>query len=1543
MQKPRLTERFWPTLAVVLLLSLENLFAHQITFNSAMTYSDTQPSGGAASVANWSGAAFDAANIGGSGVNANGAPNNGTANDASTYVANNQPVQGQSFLTGGAANGYKLNAVTVRMAGYTNNIASGANNVYWNLHEQNGPIILTICEINGTNRTVVTMQNFKAGDVNNPGSGNSANGPGDYLTFQLPFTTHLKSNTTYGFEIAIGNGSANYFEWLGTQDPNALATGTAYNRAWWGGPLTPLAGDRVFMADMTELISSPTNFAHPGTLHTQADLDRMKARVLASQQPWLSGYNVLLGSAYNNLGWPAYNVDYIVRGSSGNNYTRSQQDAQLIYTLTLIWHMTGDTNYANRAVQIANVWSDLLGIQGDSNASLAAGICGYLFASAGELLSTYPGWAESEKQAYKAMMMRVFYPANFDFLWRHHDTFINEGGNTHYRLNWDTANMASMAAIGILCDNRAVYEQAVDYFKFGPGNGRVERAAWYVHPGGLGQGEEAGRDQGHNLGGWHAMALLCQMAWNQGDDLFSYDNNRVLRVFEYNAKYNLWNNDVPYARHRNSDLDYTEGSVSGAGRGLGGYYQHELVYNHYVNLKGLAAPWSKLAAEATRPEPWPNTGIHPSQVDWFGLGTLTYTRDAITTDQPPTGLRANWSKHKIVLDWWGAARATNYFVKRAATSGGPYTQIGSVAGPNLNFTDTNAVNGTTNFYIVTAATPTGNLDSAPLRVAQELVTRYPFEGSTNDVVGTRHAQLKGGSTGLPGYAAGFGGGQAIDLDGVDDYVKLPVGAANYQDITISAWVLWDGGGNWQRVFDFGSEIEKSMFLTPKNGGGVIEFGFTTTRGGNVGGDASYYLTGGAMPVGVWTHLVVTINGDAMTLYVNGVPKDTRVNDLIDPLHGQPFCYLGKSMWNGDPLFNGRIDDFRIYNHALSGADVYALWGQSANSAPKFPTNPIDRSATEDTAFNQALSASDVNGGVLTFSKLSGPAWLTVATNGALSGTPANADVGENLFVVRVADPVGATDDATLRITVQNTNDAPSWITNPIDGGSAVAGHPYAFSVASGFATDVDVGDSFSFSKASGPGWLSVATNGAISGVPLAANAGTNNFTLRVTDVAGAFADASFTVVVSIPPDAAVAFWNFEEGMADTYVPYAPGAAGQYDGSMKDVSVYANHLSAWSTSWEWYRTNVPAAITPQTGVTNKLSVQNANNFNAMSAIGTALTNWNPTQWTIEAAFMTDRTTGFQTIVGRDSYGAFAGNTQLSALYLSVRPSGSVAVQFTDSASNNWNLASATGIVEINQWQAIAAVSDGATLSLYLKNVTAGESNYTKVATLSIAASTNPALAIGTGNGADWDPGVITVGRGLYNGGHTDRLFGYIDDVRLSGAALNTNQFLYSTPLPPAVPTGLVAFGSDTQVALSWNAGTNATGYKLKRSLTSGGPYVVVAGPVNTNFTDTGLFNGTAYYYVVTAAGIGGESANSVEVLGRPVSLIAPELSFTNSAAQLQIEWPATHAGWRLQSQTNPLTTGLAANWFTVPGSSTTNNITLPVDANQGSVFYRLTYP
>jgi hypothetical protein len=91
-----------------------------------------------------------------------------------------------------------------------------------------------------------------------------------------------------------------------------------------------------------------------------------------------------------------------------------------------------------------------------------------------------------------------------------------------------------------------------------------------------------------------------------------------------------------------------------------------------------------------------------------------------------------------------------------------------------------------------------------------------------------------------------------------------------------------------------------------------------------------------------------------------------------------------------------------------------------------------------------------------------------------------------------------------------------------------------------------------------------------------------------------------------------------------------------------------------------------------------------------------------------------------------------------------------------------------------------------------------------------------------------------------------------------------------PPPPAVPTGLVATPGNTQVGLIWNASTSATSYNVKRSTTTGGPYTTVNSPNVTNFIDTGLTNGTKYFYVVSAVNSAGESGNSSEVNAIPLA-------------------------------------------------------------------------
>ena len=101
---------------------------------------------------------------------------------------------------------------------------------------------------------------------------------------------------------------------------------------------------------------------------------------------------------------------------------------------------------------------------------------------------------------------------------------------------------------------------------------------------------------------------------------------------------------------------------------------------------------------------------------------------------------------------------------------------------------------------------------------------------------------------------------------------------------------------------------------------------------------------------------------------------------------------------------------------------------------------------------------------------------------------------------------------------------------------------------------------------------------------------------------------------------------------------------------------------------------------------------------------------------------------------------------------------------------------------------------------------------------------------------------------------------------------TNAFLQITPgNVPVAPTGLTASAGNAQVALTWSAASGATGYNVKRSTTSGGPYSNVASNVTgTSYTNTGLTNGTTYYYVVTAVNASGESPVSTQTSGTPTA-------------------------------------------------------------------------
>jgi Glycoside hydrolase family 44/Fibronectin type III domain len=153
------------------------------------------------------------------------------------------------------------------------------------------------------------------------------------------------------------------------------------------------------------------------------------------------------------------------------------------------------------------------------------------------------------------------------------------------------------------------------------------------------------------------------------------------------------------------------------------------------------------------------------------------------------------------------------------------------------------------------------------------------------------------------------------------------------------------------------------------------------------------------------------------------------------------------------------------------------------------------------------------------------------------------------------------------------------------------------------------------------------------------------------------------------------------------------------------------------------------------------------------------------------------------------------------------------------------------------------------SYYVKRSTTSGSGYAQIATPTAANYTDTGLTNGT------------------------KYYYVISAYNSAGQSSNSSE-VSVTPMapagPPAAPANLQATAGNAQVMLTWSASASATSYNVKRSTTSGGPYAILSSPTVTNFTDTGLTNGTTYYYVVSALNSAGESGNSAQASAAPVN-------------------------------------------------------------------------
>jgi hypothetical protein len=297
------------------------------------------------------------------------------------------------------------------------------------------------------------------------------------------------------------------------------------------------------------------------------------------------------------------------------------------------------------------------------------------------------------------------------------------------------------------------------------------------------------------------------------------------------------------------------------------------------------------------------------------------------------------------------------------------------------------------------------------------------------------------------------------------------------------------------------------------------------------------------------------------------------------------------------------------------------------------------------------------------------------------------------------------------------------------------------------------------------------------------------------------------LVASMPSTASastIAYWRFDDvgdaGIEQWGLVAAGNPLPDSDGwtvwrkAAHDHSGNGNHLTTWDYAWAGYEwtNDVPSATVPLTGAANGLSIQNGGGYPAAMTwseqslpSGTDIEIVTPGAFTIEASFKADILSGYHTIVGRDDRYVASINGDLAALYFQVVPGMAVAFKFADEAGYWHEIISDAGAVIPDQWYNMVGVSDGSTMSLYLDNELIEQID------LTLSGSPDTALALGTASGGDWESGTWSIGRGLYGGGHTDRWFGYIDEVRISDTALDPSDFLH---VPEPATTLILGFGS-----------------------------------------------------------------------------------------------------------------------------------------------------
>lgn len=513
------------------------------------------------------------------------------------------------------------------------------------------------------------------------------------------------------------------------------------------------------------------------------------------------------------------------------------------------------------------------------------------------------------------------------------------------------------------------------------------------------------------------------------------------------------------------------------------------------------------------------------------IATLTVHTAPIITQQPnPTNIFRFTGKTLSLSVAANAAQPLSYYWR----FNGDFIEGATAPSyvlPNLQLTNSGnyTVLLSNAFGMVTSSVVTLTVASSPtypyaLAVLADSPIGYWRLDETNgavahDYVGANNGGYTNVSLGQAGNnlvdthkAARFGPSQNSYVGGVPiDFVN-PTSAV----FSVEAWV------------NGGPQTQDSGLITKGTGAGGEQFNLDCGAANHAfrffvrdGSGNAHLANGTVVPNSQWHHLVGVCDqrNGRVILYVDGVSNASASivagSGLLGSSNAVTFGSRQQAAGAYNFQFNGSMEEVAIYNYALNAARVQAHYRAATNRAPVFLANPFTApGAISGSAYSEniATNATEPNGDAIMFGKVSGPAWLSVAANGLLSGTPANTDGGTNSFVVSARDPAGLSNTATLFI--------------PVNGPPVFAGNPFAmpgtnvnefYSAALAGRVTEPNNETVTFAKLSGPAWLNVASDGALSGTPSVADVGTNTFSIQATDSTGLASAADMLIRINGPP------------------------------------------------------------------------------------------------------------------------------------------------------------------------------------------------------------------------------------------------------------------------------------------------------------------------------------------------------------------------------------------------------------------------------------------